>query len=157
MSATLKLLSILLLLSAFTSCSSEPSESPHRIQDAWARSMIVTPQDEGDTGGFNTAVYLRIQNTGSSVDHLVEGETPVAKGIELHQSVLAGEVVRMRRVEKLTLPPGELVELRPGGLHLMLLGLRTSLNPGDTFPLTLRFQVAAPSVLRVPVVGPGGL
>ena len=156
MSGTYKLLSILLLLSGFTSCSSEPSESPHRIQDAWARPMIVTPQDGGHAGGFNTAVYLTIQNTGSSMDHLVEGDTPIAEGVELHQSVLAGEVVRMRRVEKLTLPPGELVELRPGGLHLMLLGLRTSLNPGDTFPLTLRFQRAAPAFLLVPVVGPGG-
>jgi copper(I)-binding protein len=117
--------------------------------------MIVTPQEEGHAGGFNTAVYLKIQNTGSSVDHLLEGDTPVAGGVELHQSILAGEVVRMRRVEKLTLSPGELVELRPGGLHLMLLGLRRSLNPGDTFPLTLRFQGAAPSVLRVPVVGLG--
>jgi copper(I)-binding protein len=156
MSGTLKLPSVLLLLPALASCSGEPSESPHRIQDAWARPMIVTPQEQGHAGGFGTAVYLSIQNTGSGLDHLVEGDTPVAEGVELHQSVLEGEVVRMRRVEKLPLPPGEVVELRPGGLHLMLRGLRTSLNPGDTFPLTLRFQAAAPSVLRVPVVGFGG-
>jgi copper(I)-binding protein len=117
--------------------------------------MLVPPQEEGRAEGFSTAVYLRIQNIGTAVDHLLEGESPVAEKVEVHESILAGGIMRMRRVEKVKLPPGESVELIPGAVHLMLLDLRISLNPGDTFPLTLRFQKAAPILLRVPVVGPG--
>jgi copper(I)-binding protein len=64
---------------------------------------------------------------------------------------MEGDIMRMRRVEDLPLPPGESVELRPGGLHLMLLGLTRSLLDGDTVDLTLHFDGAPDLAISVPV------
>ncbi len=84
-------------------------------------------------------------------DRLLGGETTVASALEIHESREEDGVMRMRPVEGIDLPPGGEAELRPGGLHVMLLGLTRSLMPGDTITLTLRFQRSGEVVVRVPV------
>jgi len=110
---------------------------------------------EAPTGIRMGAVYLVLRNEGGQEDALVGGETPVAEAVELHQTTRNEEgVVTMRRVERVPLPPGKEVAFQPGGLHLMLIRLRRDLRPGDTFPLTLRFEAGEPLTVQVEVRTP---
>jgi copper(I)-binding protein len=106
---------------------------------------------EGVLPGATSAVYLEIRNGSKVEDRLLGGETLVAGRVEVHESRLEGDVMRMRRVEGVGLPGGETVALRPGGLHIMLLDLRRSLEVGDTLSLTLTFLRSPPVLIRVPV------
>jgi copper(I)-binding protein len=144
-----------LVLLALLGCGREAEGPALTVENAWARPRTVEMGEEGPLPGTNSAVYLEIRNRGPGPDRLLGGETDAAARVELHESVLTGDVVRMRRVEGVDLPPGERVALAPGGLHFMLLDLRRSLVPGDTLSFTLVFQAAPPTSIRVPVRGAG--
>lgn len=101
------------------------------VSAAWARPV---PSATG-TGG----VYLVIANRGPAEERLLGIETPVAARAELHETTVEGGVASMRPVGELAVPAGGRVELAPGGLHLMLLGLKSPLARDAHFPLTLRF------------------
>ncbi len=90
----------------------------------------------------NGAVYFSVTNTGKSPDRLIGGSTPTAGRVELHQHTMDGGVMRMRRVPAVEVPAGGSAELKPGTLHLMLLGLKKPLVAGQSFPLTLEFERA---------------
>jgi periplasmic copper chaperone A len=102
------------------------------IKDAWAR---ATPG-----GARNGASYLTIRSP--TADRLTAAASPVAERVELHLSTMEGGVMRMREVPAIDLPPGETVTLKPGGLHVMLMGLKQPLQPGEIIPLTLEFEKA---------------
>ncbi|AKJ28674.1 hypothetical protein AAW51_1983 [Caldimonas brevitalea] len=115
------------------------------VSDAWARPTVA-----GQPSG---AAYLAIENRGQAADKLIAAQLPQANSTELHNMAMEGTVMRMRSVDGVELPPGQTVRLKPGGLHLMLLGLKTPLKTGESLPLTLRFQHAGE--LTVPLtVGP---
>jgi copper(I)-binding protein len=90
------------------------------------------------TGG----AYLRIENHGTQADRLVSASAEVSKSVELHQMQMQGDVMRMRQVDAVEIPPNKSVVLEPGGLHIMLVGLKAPLKEGDRFPMTLRFERA---------------
>jgi copper(I)-binding protein len=118
-----------------------------RVLDAWARATPSVAK-EG-------AVYLAVVNTGDSADRLIGAETPVAESVELHASVRQGKGVTMRKLGAVEVPSGHSEIFRPGGTHLMLLGLRKQLKEGDSFRLTLRFERAGTVEVSVRVVGLG--
>ena len=99
----------------------------------------------GQTAGGG---YLKLQNSGPA-DRLVGASAPVSSSVELHSMTMEGDVMRMRQLEAIDVPAGKTVELKPGGLHLMLMGLKAPLKAGDSFVLKLRFEkageVAVPS------------
>lgn len=122
---------------------------PLRIDHPYA-----TPTPPGATTG---AVYLRgIRNTGSAPDRLVGASTPVARAVEIHRSTVdAQNVMRMRAIDGIDLPPGAELRLRHGGEHhLMLIDLKAPLKNGDRFPMTLRFQKAGEREVMVWVQQP---
>ncbi|GAB4193227.1 MAG: copper chaperone PCu(A)C [Roseiflexaceae bacterium] len=86
------------------------------------------------------AAYMTIRNTGSNADRLLKVEGEVAGNIELHTMSDDGGVMRMRPVENIEIPAGGEAALKPGGLHVMMIGLKRSLKPGDTVGLKLTFQ-----------------
>lgn len=105
------------------------------------------PGDEGamDTAapGGNSAAYMRIQNTGDEPDRLLSVASDVAATVELHMVEQDGDVMKMRPVEGgIEVPAGGEVELKPGGYHVMLIGVTRELAPGDTIDLTLQFERA---------------
>lgn len=105
----------------------------------------------------NGAAYLRgIRNTGDQADRLIGASTPVARSVEIHRSFVdAQNVMRMRAVEGIDLPPGAELHLRHGGEHhLMLIGLQQPLKDGDRFPMTLRFEKAGEREVMVSVQTP---
>ena len=138
------------LLLILAGCSGSPPAGPQiSVEDPWARAMSVLT-DPG-AGDVNSAVYLLLRNEGRGEDRLLGGETPVAGRVEIHETRTEGDVARMRRVDGVPLPPDSAVELSPGGLHIMLIGLRRTLREGDEFDLTLVFQESPDLLVRVPV------
>lgn len=99
--------------------------------------------------------YLNIQNAGASGDKLVSASADVSKSVELHEMKMEGTVMRMREVSAVDVPAGKAVELKPGGLHIMLMGLKAPLKQGDKFPLKLKFEKAGEVTVTVNVEGPG--
>jgi copper(I)-binding protein len=112
-----------------------------KIDKPWAR-PTVAGQHAG--GAFVTLTSAR-------GDKLVGGHTPAAERVELHEMKMEGDVMRMREVGTIELPAGRAVELKPGGLHLMFMGLKAPLKAGDTLPLVLRFEKAGEVKLDVKV------
>jgi copper(I)-binding protein len=102
-------------------------------------------------GQPNSAAFMKVSNKGSAEHALVAGSTPAAAVVELHTHTMEGGMMRMRQVEKIDLPAGETVSLEPGGLHVMLIGLKQKLVPEETIPLTLRFEDGSEVSLQVPV------
>src|SRR3712207_2777024 len=94
-----------------------------QIAHPWAR---ATPA--GATVG---AGYMTITNTGTQTDRLVGGSAAGASRIEVHASVIEGGLARMRPVKALEIGPNQTVELKPGGLHIMLIGLKRPLTQGE--------------------------
>jgi len=90
----------------------------------------------------NGAGFLRLTNNGSQPDRLLSASSPAARTVELHTMMRDGDVMRMRPVEAITIAPGATVELRPGGFHIMMVGLAAPLQQGGGVPLTLRFERA---------------
>ena len=105
------------------------------IQHPWSRETAV---GQAVGGGF-----LTITNSGDREDRLISGTTPVATEVQLHTMTMDGGVMRMRQVTGgIVVPTKGSVELKPGGYHIMFMGLRRQLRQGERFPVTLRFQRA---------------
>jgi hypothetical protein len=88
------------------------------------------------------AAYLTLANTGSSDDRLLSVTADVAQMAELHETKEQGGMMEMSPVEFITVPANGQVELKPGGLHIMLMGLSAPLDTGDQVTLTLKFERA---------------
>ena len=117
------------------------------IGDAWARAS-AGPAKAG-------AAYVTITNGGTETDRLIAVTTPVARKAAVHAHMMDGGVKKMRPVEAAEFNPGEPTVFMPGGLHVMLMGLRAPLVKGDTFPLTLAFERSGIVEVRVRVLGVG--
>ncbi len=136
-SALLGLLVILLFASA---CAS-PTELS--IEDPWARAGF-----QGD----NSAVYLEIINSTDQGDGLIGASSDVAIMTQIHLSKMDAEgTMTMEQQDLVGIPANDVVELAPGGLHVMLMNLVKDLNVGDTFELTLEFQRAGDITVEVEV------
>jgi copper(I)-binding protein len=114
------------------------------IGHPWAR-----PTAEGAKLG---AAYLSIENKGKEADKLVSAESPASEKTELHESREVNGVMTMRAVTGgIEVKPGAKVELKPGGYHLMLVGLKKQLREGETVPLTLTLAKAGPVNVEIKV------
>jgi copper(I)-binding protein len=91
-----------------------------------------------DIGG----AYLTIDNKGTTADRLVAASSPAASRVELHTMAMDNGVMRMHEVPAIDLPPGGEVKLKPGGLHMMLVGLKAPLAAGTRVPMRLTFEHA---------------
>jgi copper(I)-binding protein len=102
-------------------------------------------------GQPNSAAFMQLTNQ-SDTDHtLVAAESPVAQTVELHTHVMEEGMMKMRRIEKIDLPAGQQVGLQPGGLHIMLIGLKQDLQPDAQVALTLVFEDGSKSEIQAPV------
>lgn len=91
-------------------------------------------------------------------DKLIGASSPVADKVELHTHLMQDGVARMRPVEGgIDVTAGTPTELKPGGQHIMLIGLKAPLKQGDSFPVTLKFEKAGDVLVTVPVQGPGAM
>ena len=111
------------------------------VSNAWAR---ATPGK-----AENGAAYVTIQSP--AADRLLSASSPVAKKAEVHTMEMAGMVMKMRPIAALDIPAGSPVALKPGGEHIMLIGLQHPLVEGQSFPLTLNFEKAGARTVTVAV------
>jgi copper(I)-binding protein len=113
-----------------------------KIENAYTR---ATAPGQQVAGGF-----LKIENKGSA-DQLVSASSPVAGEVQLHEMSMEGNVMKMRQVKDIAVPAGGSVELKPGGLHLMLMNIKAPLAAGETVPVKLKFAKAGEVEVKLPV------
>jgi periplasmic copper chaperone A len=102
----------------------------------------------------NGAAYMIIRNRGSAPERLLAVRTNEARSAEVHGTTITPEgVAQMRRVEAINIPPDGEVRLAPGGLHVMLTGLKGPLVEGTSFPMTLVFERAGEVGVEIMVDG----
>jgi copper(I)-binding protein len=132
------------------------SDAPEiQVEGGWARAMPLMEEEGG--AGTNSAVYFLLRNQGGETDRLTGGETHAAAAVQIHESRIVDDVTSMRRVDGLDIPAGDAVELRPGGVHIMLVGLTSSLVEGEEINLTLHFRRSGDLVVTLPVRLLGGM
>jgi periplasmic copper chaperone A len=106
----------------------------------------------GMHGGSNSAAYMTLANSSDTPDALISASTDAAETVELHTVEQTPDgVMKMRPVEQIDVPAGGEQQLKPGGFHVMLLGITRDLNEGETVDLTLVFENAGELTLSLPV------
>jgi len=100
------------------------------VTDAWVRGTVA--------GQKATGAFMQLKSPTDIA--LVDAASPAAKIVEIHEMKMEGGMMKMSAVDKLPLPAGKAVELKPGGYHVMLMDLVQPLKEGDTVPLKLTFE-----------------
>ncbi|MFZ4408175.1 MAG: copper chaperone PCu(A)C [Paracraurococcus sp.] len=138
------------LAAAFTAaCGVLPARAADiTVQQPWSRAAM-----QGGVGG----AFMKIENGGTAPDRLVSASSPVARTVELHTTIRDGDVMRMRPVTAIEVPAHGTVQLQPGGLHVMLIGLNKALTQGEQVPLTLTFERAGQVAVSLPIQGAGAM
>lgn len=118
------------------------------VLGAWVRPAVP--------GMPNSAAYALLLNLTAAEDTLINASTAVSEVAELHEMTMgAGDVMQMQPIEGgIVIPPGGVAVLEPGGLHVMLIGLKQELQADTTIDLTLTFAESGEVVLTVPVREP---
>ena len=93
-------------------------------------------------GARSGGAYFTIENRGGQADRLLRVTTTAAGSAEIHSMTMDGNVMKMRAVASVDIPPHAATALKPGGYHVMLLDLKQPLAAGQTVPLTLTFEKA---------------
>lgn len=102
--------------------------------------------------GPNGAAYFTLKNTGDKPLTLLSATSPLSKRVELHEHSHENGVMKMRKVQAgLEIAPGKTLSFAPGGLHVMLFGMKQSLGEGADLPLVLKFNNGAEIKLNASV------
>lgn len=135
--------SLLLACLLATPVFASPAADDVHVADPYARAVPDVVK--------NSAVFLTLHNAGSADRALVSASSGIADVVELHTHIKDGDVMRMRRVERIPLPAGDTTVLEPGGLHIMLLGLKGPLNTGAEVQVDLTFADGSAKTIVAPV------
>ena len=122
-----------LTIAALALLAAVPAHAQVRVDEPWVRTTVP---EQKSTGAFMAI-------TAAKGGKLVGASSPVATSVEVHEMKMEGDIMRMRAVGSLALPAGQRVDLKSGGYHMMLLGLKAPVKAGDTVPLTLVIEDAA--------------
>lgn len=103
-----------------------------KVYDAWVRDTVP--------GAMVSAAYLHIKS--DAPVKLVKAESPIAGVTEIHKMELKDGIMKMQAVDAVEVVPGKVVDLKPGGYHIMLMMLKDQIKAGTKVPLTLTFEGA---------------
>jgi copper(I)-binding protein len=105
---------------------------------------VTSPWTRATPGGAKIAGgYLKITNHGSSADRFVGAKSDASDHVEIHEMSMSDSVMKMRPLPNgLEIKPGDTVELKPAGNHLMFVDLKRPLKQGDSLHATLQFENA---------------
>jgi copper(I)-binding protein len=126
-------------------CQREPRSI--RIEDAWVRLSPVK--------GEPSAAYFRIEG-GAEGTKLLGLSSPMVRRVELHESMTAGGMSRMKPLKDVDFDYQGRIRFEPGGKHAMLFGLNKAVKEGSSLALTFAFNVAPPVTVDAEVRGPSG-
>ena len=117
------------------------------ISGPWSR---ATPE------GAQTAIgYMTIKNNGTTTDRLIGGSFDVADTFELHSMVMENGIAKMRELKEVEIKPGQTIEFKPGGSHVMFVNLKHPLSKGEHIKGTLIFEHAGTVQVEYSVEGIG--
>ncbi len=116
-----------LVLATIFAVNTLPALADVSVADPWVRATVA---QQRATGAF-------MQLTSDSDARLVSANSPAAEVVEIHEMTMHNNVMKMGPVRGLDLPAGKAVELKPGGHHVMLMGLKAQVKEGEAVPLTL--------------------
>lgn len=112
--------------------SSSAVAGPIRVDNAYVRHA---PPGQTVSGAF-----MILNNSGDADRAAISAESNVAETVELHTHVHDDGVMRMRQVEKIDIPAGGSTALKPGGFHVMLIGVKKPLELGQMVEIKLNFD-----------------
>jgi periplasmic copper chaperone A len=119
-----------------------------QISQPWAR---ATPK-----GASSGAAYMTVTNSGTAAQHLNCVSSDAANECQIHEMTMDGGVMKMRPVQGgLEVKPGETVTLKPGGFHLMLVGLKGPLQAGKSLDATFKVDDGTTVQVEFPVAAIG--
>jgi hypothetical protein len=159
---TILAIGVLLSLLVLVACGS-PASAGLRVKEVWARPAMAGGDVQGThaagTMGMAApgtgAVYMRLVNDSQEADRLLGGQTEVASVVEIHETVLQGEVMKMQMLPAgLEIPAGGEILLEPGSYHIMLIGIHKDLEPGQRFSMDLQFEKAGTVTVEAEVREP---
>jgi copper(I)-binding protein len=144
---------LILLATAFlpasTALAHDYMQGDIHIIKPWSRPLpAVSP---------NGAAYMTLVNKGNTPDRLLSVSTPAARTAEIHAHTMEGGMMKMRPVDHVDIVPGDPSVLQPGGMHVMLIGLKEPLVEGKSFPLTLNFEHAGAVEVTVIIAESDGM
>lgn len=137
---------ITLTLAAIFTSPGGASASSIMVIEAYARASATPTAAAG-------AAYVSLMNHAAEADTLVSAATPAAQTTEIHTTEITDGVMRMKAAGPLEIPAMGRLEMKPGGYHIMLMGLKAPLRKGDEIEITLTFEKAGEMTLKVPVGG----
>jgi copper(I)-binding protein len=137
-----------------SSCGSSPEPATQAaastpsvlVEDAWVRATV------GAKDTSMTAAFMSLTNPGDADIRLTSATSPVAGMVQLHEMAMNdGKMVMQEKAGGIKVPATSHAHLSPGGDHVMLMGLKQALKPGDEVPVTLKFSDGTSHDLNVPV------
>lgn len=145
-----------LLLSSCGSADSKTADKPATqaaattpgvlVEDAWVRATV------GAKDTTMTAAFMSLTNPGKTDISLTSATSPVAGMVQLHEMAMKdGKMVMQEKAGGIKVPTESHAHLAPSGDHVMLMGLKQPLKPGDEVPITLKFSDGSSHDLTVPV------
>ena len=133
----------LLFVSGLMPFATSAADADLNIHDPYVR---LAPPSAPTTGAF-----MVIKNMGNTDRKLLKAESPIAKTVELHTHINENGVMKMREVPDIEIKAQGQTELKPGGLHVMLIGMKQTLKEGDLVPISLNFDDGSKQQIEAPV------
>jgi len=147
--SSLAFIAVLIVAASTTACA-QAAKTSIVVEDPYAR---ATP-----AGALSGAAYMTLENKTNAADRLIGASSNVAAQVQIHEMSMVNGVMQMRQLANgLPVPAGESVALKPGGYHVMLIGLKKQLTAGETLPLTLTFEKAGNISVTVPIKAMGSM
>lgn len=119
--------------------------------------VVLEPWTRATAASAPTAAgYMTLRNGGSLPERLLSASSPLARAVELHETKMEGDIMRMRPLDGgLVVPPASTVRLDPGGTHFMLAGPARAFKRGERVPMTLRVEHGGEVNVELQVEAPG--
>src|SRR5262249_29134092 len=128
---------LMLALAPYLAAAPAPAHEFHRLGDI----VIEQPWSRATPVKVGTA-YMTLRNNGTTSDRLIKVSSPMAEQGEVHETKVDDGTAMMRPMGALELKPRSSVQLKPGGIHVMLTGLARPLKEGERVKLSLTFEKA---------------
>jgi copper(I)-binding protein len=117
---------------------------------------IIGPWSRATPKGASTAIgYMTIKNNGTISDRLIGGSVDFASSFQLHSMTMEDDVSKMRELKSVDIGPGQTVEFKPGGSHVMFVGVKHPLSQGENVKGTLIFEHAGAVQIEYDIQGIG--
>ena len=142
------LLYLSLGLLALSQAWAEPQSWTDAADDITASDPYVRAMPPGQP---NTGAFMLLTNAAQAAHSVVGASSPVAEVLELHSHVMEDGMMKMRQVPQIDVPAGGSAELKPGGLHIMLINLKQPLALDQEVPITLKFEDGSSREITAPV------